>query len=43
MRVVREMYEASNYGDFERALDYVDPHVELIVPETLPDPAPPQP
>jgi ketosteroid isomerase-like protein len=38
MRVVREMYETSNRGDFERALEYFSPDVELIVPDTLPDP-----
>jgi ketosteroid isomerase-like protein len=36
--VVREMYEASNQGDFARARDYFHPDAELIVPATLPDP-----
>jgi ketosteroid isomerase-like protein len=38
MRVVREMYETSNRGDFERTRDYFHPDAELIVPATLPDP-----
>jgi ketosteroid isomerase-like protein len=38
MRTVREMYETSNRGDLERALEYFHPDVELIVPDTLPDP-----
>jgi ketosteroid isomerase-like protein len=38
MRIVREMYETSNRGDFERVLEYFSPDVELIVPDTLPDP-----
>jgi ketosteroid isomerase-like protein len=32
------MYETSNRGDFERALQYFSPDVELTVPDTLPDP-----
>ena len=38
MKVVCEMYEASNRRDFERARDYFHPDAELIVPDTLPDP-----
>jgi len=38
MRIVREMYETSNRGEFERARQYFHPDVVLIVPDTLPDP-----
>jgi ketosteroid isomerase-like protein len=37
MVVVREMYEASNRGDFDRTRDCFDPNVELIVSGTHPD------
>jgi ketosteroid isomerase-like protein len=37
MALVREMYEASNRGDFDRTRDYFDPHVELIASGTHPD------
>ena len=32
------MYDISNRGEFERALEFFHPDVELIVPATLPDP-----
>ena len=32
------MRHLSNRGDFERSREYFDPDVELIVPDTLPDP-----
>jgi ketosteroid isomerase-like protein len=37
MKLVREMYEVSNGGDYERTREYFHPDVELIVGEIHPD------
>jgi ketosteroid isomerase-like protein len=37
MEVVREMYDASNRGDFDRTQNYFHPDVELIVSGDYPD------
>jgi ketosteroid isomerase-like protein len=37
MKLVREMYETSNRGDYDRTREYFHPDVELIVGEVHPD------